>query len=118
MAATLTPVHASGTPGSGRAVKVAATATPGTLLHTAVAGATSFDEVEIKAYNSDTAPRELTVELGGVTGPDDQVKVMVPPKAGLVLVAIRRLNGGVAVRAFASVANVLTCHVDITRYTP
>ena len=39
---------------SGAPIPVAATATPGTLIHTAVAGATSFDEVYLWAYSGPT----------------------------------------------------------------
>lgn len=119
MAARFTPVIASGSPGNGRAVKVTATSTPGTLLHTATNTAGEFDEIVIYALNIDTVTRTLTVEFGSTTAPDDNIAVGIPPLAGLqVVVPGRRLNGGVAVRAFSSAANVMMCHIDVTRYTP
>lgn len=118
MAATLTPVHADGST-NGRGIKVAATATPGTLLHTATAIADEFDEVVIYAVNTDTTARELTVEFGGTNNPDDRIIASIPPRAGLqIVVPGMRLSGGSIVRAFAATANVVVCHVNVTRYKP
>lgn len=95
---------------SGKSIKVAATATAGTLIHTAVAGATAFDEIYLWVTNTDTVTRTLTIEWGGVTDPDNlltkaySITANSPPALivpGLVL------NGGLVVRAFASAANVL-----------
>ena len=61
---------------NGRGVKVAATATPGTLIHTA--HATSLDEVWLWCVNSDSAACKLTVEFGGTTSPDDLIEVSIP----------------------------------------
>lgn len=116
--ATLAPVLLSGST-SGRQIKVAATATPGTVIHTAIAGTTSFDENWLYAVNTSAATVTLTLELGGVTAPDDQVIVQIPPSIGAVnVLAGIRLNGGVIVRAFASVANVVDIHGNVNRYTP
>lgn len=93
-----------------RGVKVAVTVTPGTLLHTAVAGvvAGTFDEIWLYAYNSDTVDRLLTIELGGVTVPDDNIKVTIPAQQGRFLVLDGHvLQNGAAVRAFAATANVI-----------
>ena len=103
---------------SGRPIKVAATTTPGTLLHTAVAGTADVDEVYVYAVNSDAAAIKLTIELGGVTAPDDLVEFTVPPEDGLYLVIPgQRLNGGVVVRAFAGSANLINCVVQVNRIT-
>ena len=55
---------------NGKAIKVSATATPGTTIHTAVSGTSSLDEVWLWAQNTDTTDRKLTVEWGGTTSPD------------------------------------------------
>lgn len=94
----------------GRGVKVAATATPGTLIHTAVTGTTTgtFDEIWLYLYNSSTADVVCTVELGGVTAPDDNVVVTIPFKQGRFLVldgAI--LQNGTVLRVFAGTTNVI-----------
>ena len=115
---SLAPILLSGST-SGRQIKVVATATPGTLLHTSVAGTTSFDEQWLYAVNTSAATVTLTLELGGVTAPDDQVIVQIPPSIGPVnVLAGIRLNGAVVVRAFASVANVVDIHGNVNRYTP
>lgn len=94
----------------GRGIKVAATSTPGTLIHTAVAGTTAgtYDEIWVYAYNSDASDRTLTIEFGGTTAPDDNIKITVPTLQGQVLVVPGLiLQNGVLVRAFASAANVI-----------
>lgn len=114
----IAPILLSGST-SGRQIKAVATATPGTLLHTTVAGTTSFDEVWLYAVNTSAATVTLTVELGGVTAPDDQVIVQIPPSIGPVTVlAGVRLNGAVIIRAFAATANVIVLHGNVNRYTP
>lgn len=112
-----TPVLLSGST-SGRPIKVVATSTPGTLIHTAVSGATSFDEVSLWCQNTDSTDRKLTIELGGVTSPDDLIEITVPLESGLLLVLdAARLNGGVAIRAFGATANVLTIVGTVNRMT-
>lgn len=91
----------------GRGIKIGATATPGTLIHTAQASATDMDVCEVQVYNSDTVDRTVTFECGGVTSPDDHVKRTIP--AGeTVAVPIPGLRNSLVLRAFASQANVLT----------
>lgn len=88
----------------GKSVPVAATSTPGTLLHTA--HATAKDEVWLYAQNVSGATRTLTIEFGGVTG-GDQIVVPVEPGAGLVLVVPGLvLTNSQVMRAFADVAGV------------
>lgn len=95
----------------GRGVKVAATATPGTLIHTAVTGvvAGTWDEIWLYCYNSSTTTDfGLVLELGGVTNPDDNVIVTIPFRQGRFLVldgAI--LQNGTVLRAFCGTTNVL-----------
>jgi hypothetical protein len=108
--ATYTKAILSGST-SGKGVLVAATATAGTLIHTAVAGATDFDEIWIYAVNSSSSSVKLTIEYGGATAPDDNIEVTVLPEAGLVtVVAGLLLNGGLTVKAFAGTASVITVH--------
>lgn len=58
---------------SGREIPVAATSTPGTTIHTAISGATGFDEIYLWASNVTTAAATLTIEWGGVTDPGDHM---------------------------------------------
>ena len=102
---------------NGRGVKVAATATPGTTIHTA--HATSLDEVWLWCVNTDSSTRKLTVEFGGTTSPDDLIEVSIPSESGLVLVSPGlTVTGGVVVRAFAATANVLVVMGHVNRITP
>jgi hypothetical protein len=104
--ATYTKEFLSGST-NGRQVKVAATATPGTLIHTA--HATAKDEIWIWAVNSDTSPRKLTIEFGGTTAPDDLIELTLPAEAGLTMVIPGWiLSNSLVVRAFCASANVVT----------
>jgi hypothetical protein len=99
----------------GRAIKVAATATPGTTIHTGSATATTLDEVWLYAQNTDTTARKLTIEWGGTTAPDDLIELTIPAESGLTLVAPGLLIKGnsstaLVVKAFAASANVITIH--------
>jgi hypothetical protein len=96
----------------GRAIKVAATATAGTTIHTGSATATTFDEVWLYAMNTDTADRKLTVEWGGTSAPDDLIEFTVKAESGLFLIVPGLVLKGNAtplvVRAFAATTNVVT----------
>lgn len=98
----------------GRAIKVAATATAGTTIHTGSATATTYDEVWLYAQNTSTTAVKLTIEWGDTTSPDDLIELTVQPEAGLVTIAPGLLIKGNAtplvIRAFAGTANVITIH--------
>jgi hypothetical protein len=105
---TLSKLPLSGST-NGKAIKVAATASPGTAVHTAVASTTDKDEIWLYAYNGDTVNRDLTIEYGGTTVPDNVIVQTIPPKSGVVLVVPGLvLQNALAVAAFASSANVIT----------
>lgn len=92
----------------GKGIKVVATATPGTTIHTAVSGTSSFDEIWLYAYNSDTVTRTLTIEWGEATAPDGNTIIDIPSKAGRFMVMDGRLlQNSLVVKAFASAANVI-----------
>lgn len=103
----------------GRAIKIAATSTPGTTIHTASAISTTYDEIWIQASNSDTAPHKITIEWGGTTSPDDTIEVTIPAESGLVPV----INGNVikgnatplVVKAFCDTTNLVTIHGFVNR---
>ena len=95
----------------GKPIKVVATATAGTTIHTAVAGTTAgtFDEIWLWAYNGHTGDVQLTIEFGGATVPDQNIVLTIPTKVGLYPVVPRLiLQNAMVVKAFASVANVIT----------
>lgn len=95
----------------GKAIKVVQTGTPGTTIHTAVSGsiAGTFDEIWLWAYNGHTAAVILTIEFGGADVPDQNIIVTLASKSGLVpIVPGLILQNAMVVKAFASVANVVT----------
>ena len=107
----------------GQAIKVVATGTPGTLIHTTGTSLTILDEIWLYAFNSDTADRVLTIEFGGPTAPDQNIVLNIPFKSGLVLVVpgLPLTGSGtvaLTVKAFAAAANVITVLGFCNRITP
>ncbi len=104
----------------GRGIKVVATATAGTLIHTAQAdvGTDNYDEIWLYAVNSDTTDRKLTIEWGGVTSPDDTIELTIVAESGLTLVIPGMvLQNSLVVRAFCAAANVVVVHGWVNRIT-
>jgi hypothetical protein len=100
----------------GRQILVAATATAGTIIHTAVSGTTSLDEIWLYAVNTSTTARKLTIEYGGVSNPGDHIELTVGGESGLILVAPGLvLRNGLVVRAFAAAANVIAISGYVNR---
>ncbi len=113
--AQITKLKLSGST-DGRLVKVVATATAGTTIHTA--HATSLDELWLWAVNSDTTDRKLTIEFGGTSAPDDLIEVTIPAEDGLYAVVPGLiLTGTTVVKAFAASANVVLVGGYINRIT-
>lgn len=102
---------------NGKGVKVAATGTAGTLIHTVTTGGsnTDIDEIFIYATNTHTAQIKLTVEFGGATDPDDHIVANIPAETTVLVVPGLILKGGVVVEAFAGTGNVITCHGFVNR---
>lgn len=95
---------------NGRAIPVAATATAGTLLHTAIAGTSAFDEVYVWISNVTASAATLTLEWGGVldTG-DHMVKALSIPANSppIPIITGQVLNNGLVLRAFSGTASAL-----------
>ena len=103
----------------GRGIKVAATSSPGTLLHTALAStaANEWDEIVVKAVNTSGSPVRLTVEWGGTSSPDDLVEISIPAESGFTeVIPGHVLQNGAEVRAFAATADVIVVHGYVNRY--
>ena len=105
----------------GKAIKVAATATAGTLVHTGSTTTTTLDEIWLYAVNSSASSVKLTIEWGEAAAPDGNIELTVQPEAGLVTVIPGLLLQGNAtakvVRAFAATANVVMIHGFVNRIT-
>lgn len=91
----------------GRGIKVVATATAGTTIHTGQANTTLTDVVTLYAYNSDPQIQTVTLEWGGTTAPDDNMKFDVPPGATVCIVPDLIIRNSLVIRAFATKANVV-----------
>jgi hypothetical protein len=107
----------------GKAIKVVATATLGTTIHSTGTSATTIDEAWLYAYNSSGSAVVLTIEYGGVTAPDNQIKLSIPATSGLTLITpglILTGTGSAAstITAFAGTANVITISGYVNRITP
>ena len=104
----------------GRPIKIAATATPGTTIHTAQAatGADNYDEIWLWAFNSDTTARKLTIEFGGTTSPDDTIEQTIGAETGLPLVCPGLvLQNSLVVKAFCATTNVVMLVGYVNRIT-
>jgi len=109
----------AGTTGTGLGVKVAATATAGTAIHTASTTPATIDEVWLYAVNTSASSVKLTIEWGQADAPDGNIELTVLPEAGLVTVIPGLVLQGNAtakvVRAFAATANVIVMHGFVNR---
>ena len=116
---TLEPT--AGTTGTGLGIKVAATATTGTTIHTASSTTTTIDEIWLYAVNSSASAVKLTVEWGQADAPDGNIELTIAAESGLVLVTPGLLLQGNAtakvVKAFAATANVIIIHGYVNRIT-
>lgn len=107
----------------GKAIKVAATVTAGTLIHTANSSATpgaggTWDEIWLSAFNSSASAVVLTIEFGGPTAPDQNIVQTIPPQSGLALVIPGLiLQNSATVKAFAGTTNVVTVIGYVNRIT-
>lgn len=100
---------------NGRGIAVAATATPGTLIHTATSSTTFEDEIWLYAMNTTTTSVKLTLEVGG-TSTSDQIEITVAPESGLVLISPGLiLQNSLVVRAFAGTTNVINIFGYVNR---
>jgi hypothetical protein len=93
----------------GKPTAVAATATPGTLIHTGSTNVNILHEIWLYAVNTHTAAIKLTVEWGDATTANN-IEYTVAAENGLYLIAPGLLLKGNAtaltVRAFAPTAGI------------
>ena len=105
----------------GKAIKVAATTSAGTTIHTGSTTATTLDEVWLYAVNSSASDVKLTIQWGGTTSPDDDIEYTVKAENGLYLIVPGLILKGNAtalvVRAFAATANVICISGYVNRIT-
>lgn len=103
---------------NGRGIKVAATASTGTTIHTSNSSASDCDVVTLYAYNSSASAVTLTIQWGGTSTPDDDIKLSIPSLSGLTLVVPDMvLRNSLVIYAYAGTANVVTIHGFVNRVT-
>ena len=93
----------------GALIAVAATATPGTPVHTALASTTGFDEVYLWATNVDSAAHQVTIEWGGTGAGNHIVDTFTIPAHSppIPLVTGQVLRNAKLVAVYADAANVV-----------
>ena len=95
---------------NGKPIKISATATAGTTVHTALTGTAGFDEIYIWLTNTDTVARTVTIEYGSVTDPDGLIckAVSLPASSPPIPILTGQvLNNAQVVAIFASATNVI-----------
>jgi len=107
----------------GQGVKVVATSTAGTLIHTTGTSATVVDRLSIWAYNGHSADVVLTIEFGGATVPDQNIVQTITAQTGLTIVVDGLIllgdgSSSLTVKAFAATANVIVLSGYVMRVTP
>jgi hypothetical protein len=117
--ATFTKVLLSGST-QGKAIKVVQTASTGTTIHATGTSSSIIDEVWLYAYNSSASAVVLTIQFGGTTAVDDDIKLSIPATSGLTLVVAGLILTGTGsaantVYAYAGTANVVTVSGYVNR---
>ena len=119
--ATFTKTLLSGST-QGKAIKIAATASGslGTTIHATGTSATIIDEVWLYAYNSSASGVVLTVQWGGITAVDNEIKLSIPATSGLTLAVAGLILTGTGsaantIAAYAGTTNVITISGYVNR---
>lgn len=103
---------------NGKQIKITTTATPGTLIHTAVSGTTDYDEIYIYATSASTSSQKLTIEWGEVTEPDGNIEITIQPEQGYALIIPGLiLQNSLVVNAFAETGTVILINGYVNRIT-
>ncbi len=100
---------------------VSVTSATATVIHTAVAGSTSFDEIYAWVSNVTAAAATFTGQFGGSTDPGDLIvkSYNVPPNSPPIPIATGQvLNGGLVFTGFSSVSTAINVEGFVNRITP
>lgn len=95
---------------NGLPVPVAATSSPGTLIHTAIAGTAAFDEVYLWASNVTGSAATLTLQWGGTTDPTNDLVTTYSIAANSAPVQIANgqvLQNGLIIKAYSGTASAI-----------
>ncbi len=92
-----------------------------TVIHTAVATSTSFDEIYAWAENVTAASQTITLQFGGSTDPGDLLVkgYTIPPNSPPIPIATGQvLNGGLVFTGFSSVSTAINVVGFVNRIAP
>jgi hypothetical protein len=116
--ATISRIKLSGST-DGRPIKVAASSTAGTTIHTGPGVDADIDEIWLWACNHNTSAETLTLEWGGTTSPDDLIKAVIQPNETLLVAPGWILQGNAStaliVKAFSTSANQVSIIGHVNR---
>ncbi len=101
----------------GQGVKIAATATAGTLFHTSLVTAGVTDEIWLWLNNTSASDVVVTIEFGGPTAPDQNVIQTVPAKSTILAIPGFILLNTKTCKAFAATGNVVNMIGYVNRIT-
>lgn len=102
----------------GQVIPIAATSTPGTTLHVAVAGTSAFDEVYLWVSNVTGSAATLTIAWGSVTDPGGLItkNLVIPANSPPIpVVPGIVLNNGVSITAWSGTASALNVSGYVNR---
>lgn len=98
---------------NGKGIKISNTSTPGNLIHTAIAGTSSMDEVWLYATNTSASDAILTIEFGDVLS---NITVPIQAYTGLFLIVPGLLlQNGLTINAYTNITNVVSIHGYVNR---
>ena len=98
----------------GRLVAVAATSSPGTLIHTVPTSIKDrFQRISLWACNIDTSERTLTIQFGGTSTSDTMITKLGAQRGFVLIVPDFKLFLGLSVRAFADSANKINVYAGV-----
>src|SRR3990167_5529640 len=104
----------------GRPIKVVATSSPGTTIHTASSILTEVDAIYLWAANTSGTAATLTLQMGGTPDPDDaHPKVYSLAANGIptMIVAGAVLRNALILKAYSGTANTITITGYVLRVT-
>ena len=103
---------------TGMNVKVAATSSAGTTIHTAVSGTSNMDEVWLYACNTSGSDVKLTIEYGATSDDQRLTEITITTEAGWTLICPGLLlQNSLVIKAFAATANVININGYVNRIT-
>lgn len=104
---------------NGRPISIAATSSPGTLIHQSInqAGINIGHQLHLHAINSDSSDHILTLQLGGVTATDDlSIVIKANSQVQEILNGNNLFQNGVVIRGYADSANKILVYGYINIY--